>query len=55
MHAGECVLVPAVADQAELFCEGPAKLREVSIVTTDWTDQPSTENDCIAQYIGNQH
>ena len=55
MHAGECVLVPAVADQAELFCEGPAKLLEVSIDTTDWTDQSSTENDCIAQYIGNQH
>ena len=36
MHAGECVLVPAVADQVELFCEGPAKLLEVTIDTTGW-------------------
>lgn len=33
IHAGECVLVPAVADSVELFSEGPAKLLEVYIDT----------------------
>lgn len=31
LHAGECVLVPAVADSVELFSEGYAKLLEVTI------------------------
>ena len=31
LHTGECVLVPAVANEVELFCEGPAKLLEVYI------------------------
>ncbi len=31
MHVGECVLVPAVADSVELFCEGNAKLLEVTL------------------------
>lgn len=31
LHTGECVLVPAVADSVELFCEGPAKLLEVTV------------------------
>ena len=52
MHVGECVLVPAVADSVELFCEGPAKLLEVTIDTADWTDGPSEENDWVAQFIG---
>ena len=61
MHVGECVLVPAVADSVELFCEprsatpwsqGPAKLLEVTIDTTDWNDAPSAENDWVAQFIG---
>ena len=52
MHAGECVLVPAVADQVELFCEGPAKLLEVTIDTTDWNDAPNHENDLLAQFMG---
>lgn len=52
LHVGECVLVPAVADSVELFCEGPAKLLEVTIDTTDWTDGPSEENDWVAQFIG---
>ncbi len=54
MHVGECVLVPAVADAVELFCEGPAKLLEVTIDTTGWDDAPSVENDWVAQFIGDQ-
>ena len=30
-HAGECVMVPAVAESVELFCEGPAKLLEAYV------------------------
>jgi mannose-6-phosphate isomerase len=52
MHVGECVLVPAVADSVELFCEGPAKLLEVTIDTTGWEDAPSADNDWVAQFIG---
>ena len=52
IHVGECVLVPAVADSVELFCEGPAKLLEVTIDTTGWDDAPSEENDWVAQFIG---
>ena len=51
LHAGECVLVPAMAERVELFSEGPAKLLEVYIDTTDWNDQPSNENVWIAQFI----
>ena len=39
MHVGECVLVPAVADSVELFCEGAAKLLEVTVDTTGWDDE----------------
>ncbi len=52
VHVGECVLVPAVADSVELFCEGPAKLLEVTIDTEGWDDAPSTEGDWVAQFIG---
>ena len=52
MHAGECVLVPAVADSVELFCEGPAKLLEITIDTTGWDDAPSMANDWVAQFVG---
>lgn len=52
MHVGECVLVPAVADSVELFCEGKATLLEVSIDTEGWTDSPNTERDWIAQWRG---
>ena len=52
MHAGECVLVPAVADSVELFCEGPAKLLEVTIDTDGWDDAPADENDWVAQFVG---
>ncbi len=52
MHTGECVLVPAVADHVELFCEGPAKLLEVTIDTTGWEDDPNCGNDWVAQFVG---
>ena len=52
MHTGECVLVPAVADSVELFCEGPAKLLEVTVDTTGWNDAPRTEGDWMAQFVG---
>lgn len=51
MHAGECVLVPAAADGVELFCEGPAKLLEVTIDTTGWTDAPRADNDWLAEFV----
>lgn len=51
MHPGECVLVPAVADNVELFCEGPAKFLEVTIDTTDWSDEPLQE-DWMVQFVG---
>lgn len=54
MHTGECVLVPAVADSVELFCEGPAKLLEVTVDTTDWNDAPRTDGDWMARFIGNE-
>lgn len=53
MHAGECVLVPAVADSVELFCEGRARLLEVSVDTKDWNDPPRNEGDWVAQFVGN--
>ena len=52
MHVGECVLVPAVADSVELFCEGPAKLLEVTVDTAGWTDAPRADNDCLAEFVG---
>lgn len=51
LHTGECVLVPAVADAAELYCEGEAKLLEVTIDTHEWNDPPSNENDWVAQFV----
>lgn len=52
LHVGECVLIPAVADEVELFCEGPAKLLEISIDTSSWNDAPSTDRDWVAQFMG---
>ena len=40
LHTGECTLLPAVADHAELFCEGSARLLEITIDTDGWNDQP---------------
>ncbi len=52
LHVGECVLVPALADSVELFCEGEARLLEVTIDTADWKDAPSSDNDLLAQFVG---
>lgn len=62
LHVGECVLVPASADSVELFCDNTlagapgseTKLLEVTIDTSDWNDEPSTENDWLAQFVGDQ-
>lgn len=53
IHAGECVLVPAVADMVELFSQGPAKLLEIYI-DPDQYDGPNYggELDWVAQFIG---
>ncbi|MBR1516918.1 MAG: class I mannose-6-phosphate isomerase [Bacteroidales bacterium] len=53
IHAGECVLVPAVADIVELFCEGPAKALEVYIDPDLAPDDGIThkyDNDWLAQF-----
>ncbi len=55
MHAGECVLVPAAADSAELFCEGKASLLEVTIDTEGWNDPADASQDWVAQFIGDMH
>ena len=54
MHTGECVLVPAVADSVELFCEGPARFLEVTIDTSGWDDAPSADNDWMASFVGHE-
>ena len=51
VHTGECILVPAVADQVELFCEGPATLLEVTVDTTGWNDGPDHSQDWVARFI----
>ena len=53
MHVGECVLVPAAADSAELFSEGRATLLEVTIDTTGWNDPVDTSGDWVAQFVDN--
>lgn len=51
IHTGECVLVPAVADSVELFCEGPAKLLEVTIDSSDWEEEQPLDCDWVAQFM----
>lgn len=51
MHAGECVLVPAVAESAELFVEGNATLLEVTIDTDGWDDEERGEA-LMARFVG---
>lgn len=56
IHAGECVLVPAVADTVELFSEGAAKLLEIYIDPSQWKDEDLRHRgdfDWVAQFIGN--
>lgn len=52
IHVGECVLVPAVTDNVELFAEGEARLLEVTIDTEGWNDPQPSDNDLIAYFIG---
>lgn len=56
IHAGECVLVPAVAETVELYSEGPAKLLEVYVDPAQWNVDGvdhSNDFDLMAQFIGN--
>ncbi|GEM_PF-45450 len=58
IHTGECVLVPAVADRVELFCEGSAKLLEIYADPKQWTDDSRShlhDMDWTARYIGNNN
>lgn len=52
MHTGECVLVPAEADQVELFCEGAATLLEATIDTAAWGDTEAEGSDWVSQFKG---
>ena len=57
IHAGECVLVPAVAEMVELFSEGPAKLLEIYIDPAQWTDtgrSHANDFDWLATFIGRE-
>ncbi|MBQ7279537.1 MAG: class I mannose-6-phosphate isomerase [Bacteroidales bacterium] len=57
LHAGECVLVPAVADSVELFCEGHAKTLEIYADPDLMPDDGVThrfDNDWIAEFMGMQ-
>ena len=52
LHAGECVLVPAVADSVELFAKGKARLLEVYIDPDQWKGESrnhSHDNDWLAE------
>lgn len=51
MHAGECVMVPAAASEAELFCQGPAKLLEIHF-NPDTLEEEEPEPDWVAQFVG---
>lgn len=53
IHAGECVLVPAVAEAVELFSEGPAKLLEVYVDPAQWVDEGRShlaDRDWLAEF-----
>lgn len=55
VHAGECVLVPAVADMVELFSEGPSKFLEVYVDPAQWDDEEvnhANDFDWMARFIG---
>ena len=58
IHAGECVLVPAVADTVELYSEGPAKLLEVYVDPAQWKEEGvnhTLDFDWTAQFIGERN
>lgn len=55
LHAGECCLIPAVAEKVELFSEGPAKILEIFIDPEKLPDtgiRHSEDLDWLAQFIG---
>ncbi len=55
IHAGECVLIPAVADNVELYCEGNAKLLEVYVDPERWNDEEvnhANDFDWEAKFVG---
>ena len=55
MHAGECVMLPAVAESVELFSQGQAKLLEVYIDPDQYSGPNRSENlDWIAQFVGSE-
>lgn len=55
MHAGECVLVPAVADAVELFSQGEAKLLEIYIDPDQYSGPNRSEDlDWLAQFVGEE-
>ena len=54
IHAGECVLVPAVADEVELYAEGAAKLLEVYIDPSQYGDEEllhKDDRDWLAEFV----
>ena len=58
IHAGECVLVPAVADNVELHCEGAAKLLEIYVDPDKWVDNGRShvhDFDWAATFIGDKN
>ena len=55
MHAGECVMVPAVAETVELFSQGQAKLLEVYIDPDQYSGPNRSENlDWLAEFVKNE-
>ncbi len=56
IHAGECVLVPALADEVELFSEGESNLLEVYVDPEQWKDNSvnhSNDFDWQASFVVN--
>lgn len=56
-HAGECVLIPAIAEHVELFPEGKAKLLEVYIDPSQIKDEDlryCNANDWLASFVGSE-
>lgn len=56
-HAGEAILIPAVAEEVELFSEGPAKLLEVYIDNDRYPDEPlrhAADHDLMVSYLGQE-
>ena len=54
LHAGECVLLPAVADTVELFSAASAKLLEVYVDPDQWKGDSRShvhDNDWFAEFV----